>query len=61
VIKETEKVIDASNPASDCDSTNATNPTISRAPASANARASAEDPARSTYREKCMYWRSYTH
>jgi hypothetical protein len=50
-IKGNEKVIGASSPASDCDSPNAINPTISRAPVSA------EDPARSAYREKCMYWR----
>jgi hypothetical protein len=54
-IKGNEKVIGASSPASDCDSPNAINPTISRAPASA------EDPARSAYRERCMYWRRYTH
>ena len=56
VIKGNEKVI-ASGPANDCGANNATNSTISRAPA----RASAEDPARSAYRERCMYWRRYTH
>jgi len=58
VIEGNENVPGASSTASDRDSPNATNPTISRAPASANARPSAEDdPARSAYREKCMYWR----
>ena len=58
VIERNDNVRGASSPASDCDSPNATNPTISRAPASAKARPSAEDnPARSAYREKCMYWR----
>ena len=58
VIEKNEKVPGASSPAMDCDSPNATNPTISRAPASANARPSAgDDSARSAYREKCMYWR----
>ena len=58
VIEKNEKVPAASSPAMDCDSPNVTNPTISRAPASANACPSAgDDSARSAYREKCMYWR----
>ena len=36
------------------DATNATNATIARP---ANARVTAEDPSRSAYRERCMYWR----
>ena len=60
VIEKNEKVPGASSPAMDCDSPNATKPTISRAPASADALAE-DDPARSAYRERCMYWRRYTH
>jgi hypothetical protein len=60
VIEKNEKVPGASSPAMDCDSPNATKPTISRAPASADARVSTEDdPARSAYRERCMHWRRY--
>lgn len=55
VIKE--KVI-ASGPASDCD---ATNPIHLSPPKPDNARGvTAEDPSRSAYRERCMYWRRYT-
>jgi hypothetical protein len=58
VIEENEKVIDASGSANDCD---ATNPIRLSPPKPDNARVSAEHPSRSAYRERCMYWRRYTH
>jgi hypothetical protein len=41
------------------DATNATNATISRSRAAGGV--TAEDSSRLAYRERCMYWRRYTH
>ncbi len=49
VFEKNEKMPGASSPASDCDATNATKRTISRAPESA------KDAARLAYRERCKY------